>query len=418
MAAPKSLNIRTYNVGFGDCFLLSFRYAGNSEKHVLIDFGSMAGAAGGRMMKVANDIKSRSGEKLTAVVATHRHRDHVSGFATKNGKGTGDVIRALKPDLVLQPWTEDPDVAVDATEPKKAFAASRRRVRRLGLMHEVAAGTVLESKRTRHFDGKLKAQLSFIGEDNIKNPSAVRNLMTMGTNEYLHAGKTTKLATKLGVKIHVLGPPTVEQHGAVKSQTDEDPEFWKFQAGAMTMTAKRNGGALFPNYVASRGPNFPVAARWLIHRARLSRGDQLLQIVRALDDAMNNTSLILLFEVGTTRLLFPGDAQIENWQYALKQKKHEARLNNVTLYKVGHHGSLNATPKSLWKRFKNRSPDPQAANRMTSLLSTLLGPHGHEESGTEVPRSTLVTALKKDTNFFTTQDLTGDAFFHDTQVDF
>src|SRR5687767_866303 len=49
MAAPKSLNIRTYSVGFGDCFLLSFAYANGSEKHVLIDFGSMAGAGGGRM---------------------------------------------------------------------------------------------------------------------------------------------------------------------------------------------------------------------------------------------------------------------------------------------------------------------------------------------------------------------------------
>lgn len=37
--APKKVKIRTYNVGFGDCFLLSFDYGG-SERHVLIDFGS------------------------------------------------------------------------------------------------------------------------------------------------------------------------------------------------------------------------------------------------------------------------------------------------------------------------------------------------------------------------------------------
>jgi len=36
---PKSLTIRTYQVGFGDCFLLSFEYP-TEKKHVLIDFGS------------------------------------------------------------------------------------------------------------------------------------------------------------------------------------------------------------------------------------------------------------------------------------------------------------------------------------------------------------------------------------------
>ena len=64
MATPKSLNIRTYSIGFGDCFLLSFAYADGSEKHVLIDFGSMAGAGGGRMMQIANDIKARTNGKL------------------------------------------------------------------------------------------------------------------------------------------------------------------------------------------------------------------------------------------------------------------------------------------------------------------------------------------------------------------
>ena len=37
--SPRGVSIRTYNVGFGDCFLLSFDYGG-AERHVLIDFGS------------------------------------------------------------------------------------------------------------------------------------------------------------------------------------------------------------------------------------------------------------------------------------------------------------------------------------------------------------------------------------------
>jgi hypothetical protein len=36
---PTALEIRTFQVGFGDCFLLSFAYP-KGKRHVLIDFGS------------------------------------------------------------------------------------------------------------------------------------------------------------------------------------------------------------------------------------------------------------------------------------------------------------------------------------------------------------------------------------------
>ena len=42
---PSSIVVRMYNVGFGDCFLLTFRYPAAAkipERHMLIDFGSSA----------------------------------------------------------------------------------------------------------------------------------------------------------------------------------------------------------------------------------------------------------------------------------------------------------------------------------------------------------------------------------------
>jgi hypothetical protein len=118
---------------------------------------------------------------------------------------------------------------------------------------------------------------------------------------------------------------------------------------------------------------------------------------------MNNTSVILLFEVGKKKLLFPGDAQLENWQFALSQDKFTSLLSSVNVYKVGHHGSLNATPKSLWKLFKNKSEKKKAASRLKSLMSTMEGKHGHTTSRTEVPRRTLVNALNRESDLFTTQ---------------
>ena len=426
--SPTKVTIRTYHVGFGDCFLLSFQYGPQSEKHVLIDFGSTGlppGTPKSRMMDIALDIKQRTKGKLNAVVVTHRHKDHLSGFETKsNGKGTGDVIRSLKPDLVVQPWTEDPKLATTATEPqaRSLGTGAGKQVVALSMMQHVAEQTLLEARQTRYFGKELKDQLSFLGESNIANPSAVKNLMTMATNDYIYCGKKTELEKVLpGVKVNVLGPPTVKQTDTIKKQRSEDPdEFWQLQANAMGFAASsdREGPTLFPRYVRSRGPNFPVDARWLIFHARTTRGEQLLEIVRILDTAMNNTSVILVFQVGQKRLLFPGDAQIENWQYALSQATFKPLLSSINVYKVGHHGSRNATPKSLWKMFKNKSTSRHAARRLVSLMSTMEDKHGTEGSHTEVPRRSLVSELNRQSNLFSTQELKGPDFFHDTEVNF
>lgn len=122
-----------------------------------------------------------------------------------------------------------------------------------------------------------------------------------------------------------------------------------------------------------------------------------MPIVRRLDKQMNNTSLILLFSVGGKSLLFPGDAQWENWSHALDQPDVRDKLKTVDLYKVGHHGSLNATPKTLWELFENRGPATKP-DRLTSVMSTKHGLRGHSKK-TAVPRATLVEALKSDTNY-------------------
>jgi len=432
--SPKKLNIRTYHVGFGDCFLLSFEYGPNDEKHVLVDFGSTGlpdGTPKTRMMDIAKDIKARSGGKLTAVVATHRHKDHISGFETKaSGKGTGDVIRGLKPELVIQPWTEDPDLATKATGPadQQMGAGTRGFAAALSSMQDVASRAMAQTGRTRHFSPELRQQFYFLGESNIQNPSAVKNLMTMGKKRnYVYYGKNPGLKSLLpGVDVDVLGPPTVKQTDSIKKQRSRDPDefwhFWRFQAAAMLLAAPEGKGkepaVLFPGHVRSKGPRFPVDVRWLVYHARKSRGDQLLQIVRMLDKAMNNTSVILLFRVGKESLLFPGDAQIENWQYALSREPDRKLLSGVNVYKVGHHGSLNATPKSLWSLFKNRSKDARDPKRLKSLMSTMEHKHGSEASHTEVPRAPLVSALRTNSELFSTQSLSGNTFFHDTSIKF
>jgi hypothetical protein len=138
----------------------------------------------------------------------------------------------------------------------------------------------------------------------------------------------------------------------------------------------------------------------------------LLSVVRTVDDALNNTSAILLFEAGQKRMLFAGDAQIENWEYALSRQEDLDLLRGVDLYKVGHHGSRNATPRKLFNLW-NESANPQ---QLLVMMSTLSGFHGRTEQ-TAVPRATLVNALKSRGDFHSTDDLGEDVAYVEVSAD-
>lgn len=420
--APTRLTIRTYDVGFGDCLLLTFHYA-RRDRHVLVDFGTMklpTGKAikGDYMLKVAEQIRADCGGKLDVVVATHRHQDHISGFARKNGKGSGAIIRTLAPAVVLQPWTEDPKVAVDATAP------ARRGFARTLLAMQAVAGQVAEAAATLRGErfAATRAQLRVIGMENIANPDAVENLRTMAPNRYLYHGAPAGLTQLLpGVRTTVLGPPTVEQSQAIQSQRSEDPDefwhlhlaYWKRLAVTGVAHAARSK-PLFPRHATGR---LPRSAGWYKYYVTREKAESLLSIVRMLDKAMNNTSVVLLFEIGDRRILFPGDAQYENWMYALGKPALRRKLEGVELYKVGHHGSLNATPKTLWNGFSHRATR-STAGRLKTLLSTLDGVHGNEENKTEVPRRTLLSALREDSDLLDTQDFAPDELRREVTLTF
>jgi len=228
---------------------------------------------------------------------------------------------------------------------------------------------------------------------------------------WAHHGSPSGLERLLpGVKVRVLGPPDLTQTESIRKQRSKDPDqFWHLLAGRDGATQNPIASGL-GNGPSKRGAAMPVEGRWFRNRLEHLRGDQLLQIVRELDAQMNNTSLILLFEVFGKKLLFPGDAQIENWSYALVDAPNaddtKALLADVDLYKVGHHGSLNATPKKLlWQAFTKRGSRKQ----LTTMLSTMPGKHGKTVSKTEVPRRTLLDALTSESELHNTNKLSAAA---------
>jgi hypothetical protein len=441
---PTKVTIRSYLVGFGDCFLVSFHYREGLTppiRRVLIDFGSSRAPKSGRTLKetaehIAADI-TREGGRLDAVVATHRHADHIAGFAG----AAGDIIASLAPSVIVQPWTEDPNAAPDATQPtpRDSLATGARSMvsylAALDDMHTITEYAITELDRiaarrdTKVLTETARKQLTYLGDVNIKNKRAVETLIKMGRAgkaAYAFHGSNAGLSTVLpGVKVHVLGPPTLDQTNTIRRQRATDPdEYWHFQTASARQlaTTDRTTSPIFPKAEIVDPRQLPVETRWLLPRLRELRGEQLLQIVRALDNALNNTSLILLFEAGTKKLLFPGDAQIENWRYCLEdaptrqRNRHLQLLADTDVYKVGHHGSLNATPKTLWRLF-NKKGDSNRPDRMHTIMSTLTGTHGHANRGTEVPRTTLTTALQTETHHDTTENLNKTNHYHDLTID-
>jgi hypothetical protein len=227
-------------------------------------------------------------------------------------------------------------------------------------------------------------------DDELANEEAVDELNRLSAGprgEYLSAKRTTRLNDIIpGVTFRVLGPPRPKDWPDVATQTQDSDEFW--------LAKDRQVGRLFGAQPST--DHVPLGTgRWIIERLRTDESEQVTGLVRWLDDAMNNTSVVLLIDVPGHTLLFGGDAQIENWGWALSQAKKQAAkgdpsledaLSRVDLYKVGHHGSRNATPISLFDKWKD------GTTPFTAMMSTKAGVHGEDHHA--VPRSTLVTALK------------------------
>lgn len=105
-----------------------------------------------------------------------------------------------------------------------------------------------------------------------------------------------------------------------------------------------------------------------------------LAVAVALDKAVNGTSLMLMLEIAGSFFLFPGDAQWGTWQAVMQDPEWLDLLKRIAFYKIGHHGSHNATPKDF---VETTMPDGILA--MASTLTRDIWP--------DIPKSELLTGL-------------------------
>lgn len=332
------VRVRMYRVGFGDCFLVSFP-GPDGVRHVLCDFGVHPKGDIDTLSAVMEDLERETGRSLAALVATHEHADHISGFGTFSSR-----FARFQIDEIWMPWAMDPEdpVAMSLRQQRLALAeALGGRFRAAGPSRAAAGGSpevlaILANLRGN--DRALRALRS-------RFDGAARRI------RYLKAGQRLRASARQpdpvgieGLVVKVLGPPT-------------DPEFLRKMEPPRSQRYARLGahGATPSNAVLP----FPKA---LAIQPRKGRGlygmmqqeeAQIREALEgppdilafALDSVVNNTSLVLLLSFRGRSLLFPGDAQWGNWKHWLESAEAPAMLDQVAFLKVSHHGSYNATPR-------------------------------------------------------------------------
>lgn len=376
-AAPAEaacVRVRMYDVGFGDAFLLMLPTSAG-EKKVLIDCGTLA--QGNRpISQVAQalvaELRGTDGRpRIDVVIATHRHRDHVSGFADP-------VWGQVEVKEVWMPWTEHP------TDPEACFI--RETQSRLAAQLDQDLATLVPAGLA---NGPV---LSLLAQNALTNETAMYTLHNgfrrppkpkMRFLPTKSLDRTLETDVLPGIMVHVLGPS--RDKNVIR---DLNPPV-----GESYLRLAETGGS-GPGAPAPFDPDWSLAppefAKEYEHLAPAT--DVLQQIKRfsqelaqavtvSLDAAVNGTSLVLVFQVGCTCLLFPGDAQWGTWQMALADPGWRSLLKQTTFYKVAHHGSHNGTPPEFVDKLL-----PDTAWAMLSVKSTALW-----ES---IPKKTLVAALR------------------------
>lgn len=360
-----------------------------------------------QIAKITNNIRKATGGFLDVAVITHEHQDHVNGITEANFKGIsiGETWLAWTEDpddgiaISLRTAFQDKLLQLVASRNRLAAGGSSEQLKRIDDLLEFELGWDSESG-SAPTAGELLAAAGDPSKS--RNKNSMKLFKDRSRTKYIRPHEEILTIPRAkDLRIFALGPPrdaekiedldpqgeetfkSEEEHKAALSPRDyflaavdsdrlplnlpfanqyrvpldkaaskKTPrEFREFFIGHYGQSVKQENGAPGNTEDPATSREVPDDAEWRrIDHEWLYSAEQL-----ALDmnDYTNNSSLVLAFELGKGGkvLLFAADAQRGNWvSWSEKDWKDGDRiikagdlLARTVLYKVGHHGSHNAT---------------------------------------------------------------------------
>ncbi|HWD29650.1 MAG TPA: hypothetical protein VG387_20930 [Rhizomicrobium sp.] len=384
------IRVRMYRVGFGDFFLVRVPSA-DGDKFILIDCGvhhvdikSMPAAA----QQMAQDC----GNKLALLIMTHRHADHISGFGS-----CAAIFKQFEVERVWMSWFEEPTNKAAMAFQAGLTASALRAGQALTLRLAAKGGVDDETEQLLAMAQNATGGMAAAG-GTTPNQTALNVLHGGFKNkpayDYYIAGDTPALPDSLiaaGLTAQIIGPPS--DLTLVKQMTNKAQQY--LDADRSDDDAPAPPRPPFPAAFRAAADAYPPQAFHFYDAARIVQlidevqPDLLAAQARAADSTLNNQSLMVHFAFAGKNLLFVGDAQWGNWENFLYggaysagrtalTAKAKALLGAIDFYKVGHHGSANATPIDAVKAMRDG-----CAGMCSTQIDAYPG----------VPRGPLLTAL-------------------------
>ena len=388
--------MRVYSQGLGDCILVRVKREDADDFKLMIDCGVVLGTddAGAKMTGVVENIVKDTNQKVDVLAITHEHWDHLSGFIQ-----AADSFSKLAVGSVWVAWTEDPDDKLanelrdELGKAEKALAACAAALQAAGdgatpgaladiaLTPLGAAASSSTSTRAAFEAAKAKAKVRLcrptdppfeIPGTNARiyvlgpphDPTLIRKINPSTTSpETYGLAMNGDGALSVGMVEALANPPATNGQTA-PVQVDTAAPFHQRvtiplgpKGRLLTYDShsvveedwRRNDDFLREHYSGSTSDDWRrIDGDWL---------GSATELALALQSYTNNTSLVLALELGDPGkgnvLLFAADAQVGNWE---SWQTWQCQIDGATVtgpdllkrtifYKVGHHGSHNATLK-------------------------------------------------------------------------